>query len=370
LLNPRYIMIGGFLGAGKTTAILQIAQRLTAQNMRVGLITNDQSIGLVDTTMLTTHGYATEEISGGCFCCRFNSLVEAAQRLRADVRPDVFLAEPVGSCTDLVATVSYPLRQMYGDEFTVAPLSVLVDPVRAQRVLGLKRGKSFAPKVLYIYEKQLEEADIIVVNKTDLLDDEAKREVVATLAQRYPTAEVVAVSARTGNGMEAWMDAITSLAPANGNAMDVDYDTYADGEAMLGWVNISAELTGSLFDGNRFLAELVQTMGSALQQAAGGPVEIAHLKSTLVPSLGRDIAVANLVRGDTTCELSHELDESLDSGELIVNLRAEGDPQQLQQIALGVLQSVGGRFRLVETIKHAEAFRPGRPTPTHRLVQC
>ena len=79
--KARYIMIGGFLGAGKTTAVGKLAARLTAQGRRVGLITNDQGRNLVDTAMLRSQGFATEEIPGGCFCCRFNSLVEAAHRL-------------------------------------------------------------------------------------------------------------------------------------------------------------------------------------------------------------------------------------------------------------------------------------------------
>ena len=135
--KARYIMIGGFLGAGKTTSVARLAERLTSAGRRVGLITNDQGSELVDTAMLRSKGFATEEISGGCFCCRFNSLVDAANHLAADTRPEVFIAEPVGSCTDLVATVTYPLRRMYGEQYQIAPLSVLVDPVRARRVLGL-----------------------------------------------------------------------------------------------------------------------------------------------------------------------------------------------------------------------------------------
>ena len=76
--KARYIMIGGFLGAGKTTAVAKLAQRLTESGLKVGLITNDQGRELVDTQMLRAKGFATEEIPGGCFCCRFNSLVEAA----------------------------------------------------------------------------------------------------------------------------------------------------------------------------------------------------------------------------------------------------------------------------------------------------
>ena len=141
--KARYIMIGGFLGAGKTTSVSRLAKRLSGKGLRVGLITNDQGSELVDTAMLRSRGFATEEISGGCFCCRFNSLVEAADRLTSATAPEVFIAEPVGSCTDLVATVTYPLRRMYGDQFSVAPLSVVIDPVRALSVLGLETGAGF-----------------------------------------------------------------------------------------------------------------------------------------------------------------------------------------------------------------------------------
>ncbi len=123
----RYIMIGGFLGAGKTTAVARLAQHLTDHGTRVGLICNDQSSGLVDTTLLRSKGFPVEEITGGCFCCRFNSLLDAADSLTQSSRPDVFLAEPVGSCTDLVATVSYPLRRIYGDRFRVSRPARLLD---------------------------------------------------------------------------------------------------------------------------------------------------------------------------------------------------------------------------------------------------
>src|SRR5258705_12248102 len=200
--KARYVMIGGFLGAGKTTAVARLGKRLRDEALRVGLITNDQGNQLVDTATLASQGFAVEEIAGGCFCCRFNSLVDAANKLSAATRPDVFIAEPVGSCTDLVATVSYPLRRIYGDHFSIAPLSVLVDPVRARRVFDLESGARFSEKVRYIYRKQLEEADVIVVNKCDLLDPEQGRQLRQKLAGEFARAEIFEVSARQGDGLE------------------------------------------------------------------------------------------------------------------------------------------------------------------------
>ena len=366
--KARYIMVGGFLGAGKTTAILKAAQLLRDRGLRVGLITNDQSYGLVDTTMLSAHGFAVEEITGGCFCCKFNSLVEAAERLTAESTPDTFIAEPVGSCTDLKATVDYPLRRMYGADFQIAPLSVLVDPVRAMRILGLEQGRTFSPKVVYIYRKQLEEAEVIVVNKADLLPPARLDELRSALGREFPKARVHTMSARTGEGLAEWVDLVTAQSPRLAGAMEVDYDTYAEGEALLGWLNATAALeSAEPFDGNAMLAGLA---GSIQAQLRGHGAEVAHLKMTLTPAEdGGDIAVANLVRSDGRPELSHTLREPLEAGLLIVNLRAEADPEVLRREVSAALVKLGKLRPGVEAVvEHIECFRPGRPTPTHRLA--
>src|SRR5271170_5382577 len=97
----RFILIGGFLGAGKTTTMARLARHYMARGQRVGLVTNDQAQDLVDTNSLRAQGFATEEVAGACFCCRFDDLVRKVGQLQNGERPDVILAEPVGSCTDL-----------------------------------------------------------------------------------------------------------------------------------------------------------------------------------------------------------------------------------------------------------------------------
>ena len=365
--KARYVMLGGFLGAGKTTAVAKLAERLTQQGLRVGLITNDQGKELVDTAMLRSRGFATEEIPGGCFCCRFNSLVDAANKLTESTRPDVFIAEPVGSCTDLVATVTYPLRRMYGNQFLIAPLSVLVDPVRAQRVLGLADGGQFSEKVLYIYRKQLEEADLIVVNKREILDALQLDRLRLRLAEQFPRAKVLAVSARTGAGLDDWFNQITATEQVARVAMDVDYEVYAEGEALLGWLNATVILSNQKsFDGNQVIRDLANTMSRLLADAGA---EVAHLKMTLEPEdagLG-DLAVINLVRNDFVPELSQELSDWLDAGKLILNCRAEASPDVLHAALTQALTETGKQHpHLFLRLEHLEHFRPGKPQPTHR----
>jgi G3E family GTPase len=360
-------MIGGFLGAGKTTAVGKLAKRLSDQGLRVGLITNDQGRNLVDTTMLRSQGFATEEIPGGCFCCRFNSLVDATRRLTEQSRPEVFVGEPVGSCTDLVATVTYPLRRMYGENFTVAPVSVLVDPIRALRVFGLEKGGSFSEKVVYIYNKQLEEADLIVISKCDLLDEKRLHSLRAAVAARFPRKEILAVSARDGTNMDEWFGRITSEEQPRGRAMEVDYTVYADGEALLGWLNCTVQLAArKSFDGDAFLSDLAIEVQKRLRAAKA---EIAHLKMTLSPDAGLgEIGVVNLVRNDFVPELSMRLEEPIESGQLIINLRAEAAPDVLGTAVRDGLAAAAGKLATLKaTVDHLEHFRPGKPIPTHRF---
>src|SRR5262245_29408102 len=154
----RFLLVGGFLGAGKTTAMGRLARHYQGQGLNVGLVTNDQAEDLVDTRSLKAQGFPVEEVAGACFCCRFDELVDKVGKLGSN-RPDVIIAEPVGSCTDLVATVVQPLRDIYEDRFRVGPFGVLFKPSHGLRILRGDGKTGFSPKAAYIFRKQLEEAD-------------------------------------------------------------------------------------------------------------------------------------------------------------------------------------------------------------------
>ncbi len=245
--TTRLILAGGFLGAGKTTLLWNIAQKLMRKGLRVGLITNDQAPELVDSALLSMNDLQVAEVSGSCFCCNFNGFTDAIKKIRSEVAADIIIAEPVGSCTDLSATIIQPLKQYWNREVTVSPLSVLADPFRLNSVLEGKNG-GLHPDAAYIYHKQLEESDIILINKTDLLSDEELGKLIRHTAEAYPSAKIYPVSALSGKGLDEWLQEVTTSKNSGKRLIDVDYDIYANGEAVLGWLNGTIILDYHRFD--------------------------------------------------------------------------------------------------------------------------
>ena len=358
----RLYVVGGFLGAGKTTALVRLANDFMAAERRVGLITNDQADNLVDTGSARAAGLRVEEVAGACFCCKFDDLAAAAERIRAEERPDVILGEPVGSCTDLSATVVAPFERLYGDRYTVAPYSVLVDPERVRQIL-LERGfGGFSAKVAYIFAKQLEEAEIICLNKVDTLADDERDRLCEALRAEFPRARVIAIAGRTGAGFDAWRTLLEEDGAANRNIVEIDYDTYAEGEAELGWLNMDLALdAGAPFDSDALARDLVDSLVDALAQ---GGHEIAHLKTLIETEQGS--SVANSVSGTSRGSVSRAASGPATTGRLVLNARVHVDPARLAALATETIGTVLPRAGVAWQVRETTHFRPGRPVPTHR----
>ncbi|MCP4511526.1 MAG: cobalamin biosynthesis protein P47K, partial [Fuerstiella sp.] len=194
----RYIMIGGFLGAGKTTTLARLAKSYMDQGLNVGIVTNDQADDLVDTNMLRSLGFDVGEVAGACFCCNFDELMSTVQQISQQKRPDIILAEPVGSCTDLVATVIQPIKKLFDADFVIAPYAVILKPSHGRRVLRNEAGTGFSPKAAYILKKQIEEADLVLVNRADELTDTQSEELASLIHRQVPDRPVLKISAKTG----------------------------------------------------------------------------------------------------------------------------------------------------------------------------
>lgn len=343
------------MGAGKTTALRALAQSLTASGLAVGFVTNDQTTDLVDTRTLGRLQLPIAEVAGGCFCCRFDDLITSAERVMEN-GPDVLLCEPVGSCTDMAATVLAPLRRYYSETFSLAPFTVLVDPDRIEEMASLPES------VRYIFEKQLEEADTILLSKSDTLTAAE----VATLSERLARLwgkPVLPLSGLRGDGIEQWRDLLLTETSAIHSLGEIDYDLYAEGEEVLGWLNATATVTGSpLFEAKAFLTKVMVRLQEDCQSEQAS---IAHLKASL--SSGETWLRTNLTQTNGPVALEASGPDTLHEATLVVNARIGIDPECLRVLveeAIARAAEVAGAEAELLTM---QSFRPGYPTPPYRI---
>ena len=332
--KTRLVLVGGFLGVGKTTLLLQAAAHLTRQGLRVGLVTNDQGRDLVDTALVQQHELPVQEVAGGCFCCRFPDLLEAVRRLRSAVQPDVVLAEPVGSCTDLMATVLRPILRHHANEFDIAPLTILLDP---QRDLG-----HFPSTVTYLFRQQLLEAEIIALNKCDLLDSRSIHEKIDILKQAYPDAQIIGLSAHRGDGVAQWIGQTSAESSRGSQMLDVDYALYADAEASLGWLNAKIALTGEpALSPSAWIEQIFDSLNRTFAQM---DMSVAHLKLHL-NARGVSFKASLTETGEQMIWDVRGDDGLTDQAEVILNARVNTTPEKLKTIVQQVIGDICQRHR-------------------------
>jgi len=363
----KLIFAGGFLGSGKTTALSAIARRLIQRGMRVGIVTNDQTENLVDTVivkqMLGELGVPVEEVVEGCFCCKFEELIDHMEKILIH-QPDALLGEPVGSCTDFVAAVANPIKIHYKDEFRFAPFSTMVDPHRVREFMLGETDTTFPEEVTYLFMKQLEESDLIVLNKIDLLEDDEIRRLTGILEKKFSGKKLMAVSAREGRGMDQWLEVLLSGRPgANTVLRQIDYDRYARAEAALGWLNSAIKVSASEgFDAGEFLKSLAETIRNAFQQKNAG---IGHLKF-VITSAGK-ATWANVTHLAVEPVISGEQLGNVLKGTLILNARVRLEPDELEKIVRKSLSRVFKEANIRYKIVELQCFSPAYPEPPYLI---
>ncbi|HXI25829.1 MAG TPA: GTP-binding protein [Pyrinomonadaceae bacterium] len=361
----RIACVGGFLGAGKTTALKAAVHELNRRNLRVGVITNDQGSEIIDTKVMQDLNVPTQEIAGGCFCCKFSDLVEKAEQILDQEHPDIILAEAVGSCTDLSATVYQPLRKYYGHRFDLAPLTILVEPHRIN-LLEQDGQTNFPDTVQYLFKKQLAEADLILLTKLDTVEPEKCADLKKELGE-ITGIPVLAVSAFTRAGISEWIDVLLTQEGAGQRILDINYDTYARAEAALGWLNATVEVTGANeFLPNEFAWALIRRFQDG---AIAAGMNIAHLK----------VLAATNTETDRIALTENEAKPQWSGGghftpardvSLTINARIHASPEDLSRLSLECLAAIAKQFQVETELGHIESFSPLPPKPEYRMAQA
>jgi G3E family GTPase len=364
-MRATFCPVSGFLGAGKTTTLLAAARSLRERGHRPAIVTNDQGRDLVDTRLARTVTDDVAEVLDGCFCCRFDELADVVTTL-VDGGADVVLAEAVGSCTDLRATVVRPLRAHHGAALRVAPLVTVVDPLR-YRSFARSWAAGSDTDAGHLYAHQLAEADVLAVNKIDLAGP-GLGAMVADLRRRVgPGVRIVRYSARSGDVGEL-VDLLLGGSAPDRPDVSLDYDRYAAAEAELAWLNHSVFVAGLFHP-----ATWADTALAALSSwAAGDGVLVGHAKVTLSatdPAGSAGLAKVSLTGAGETPSLDLPGPAVADSGRAVFNLRVACPPADLDRACV---DAIAAADRACGTSSSSDrdpaAFRPAYPRPTHRMV--
>jgi len=278
--------------------------------------------------------------------------------------PDVLMGEPVGSCTDFVAAVANPIKIGYREAFRFAPFSVMVDPDRVRELLLGETGTSFPEEVAYLFQKQMEEADIIALNKVDLLSKQETERLLKAVGEKFPDKIVRAVSAKEGGGMDEWLEELLSGKPgANTVLRQIDYDRYATAEAVLGWLNAAVKIRASEpLVASEFAHTLAVKLREAFKDRAG---EIGHLKFAITS--GGKVLWGNVTRLAAEPSISGEEMGKLSRGTLILNARVRLEPEELENIVRNTLSKVCEEAHVEFEIEDLQCFSPAYPEPPYLM---
>lgn len=358
----KLAVIGGFLGAGKTTIILNLAKKLIGEGKSIGIVTNDQGRDLVDTNFLKSAGFPVMEVAGGCFCCNFDEFTNKVNTLAKEQMPDIILAEPVGSCTDLVATIFRPFQLKQANSFSLSPLCVVVDPKRVRRLMMSEGNAGFQNEINYLFTKQVEEADVIVINKIDRYDAADIEQVAKFLGEKFKGAVITKVSAKNSENLSGILPVILGEEAQDKPMMNLDYDAYGLAEDFLGWFNGTATISSDKeLDYKPFIDDFMLKIRNDIKKQQK---EIAHLKVYMITSGGFIKASVTSVEEETDFSVDNLTKAA--SASFVINARINIKPEVLDPIIEQAFKNAIEKYNLQYTDYKTDCFKPGRPDPKAR----
>lgn len=196
------LVVGGFLGSGKTTTIINTGKCLVDKGYKVAIIVNEIGEIGIDGDVIRKYGFDTKEITNGCICCTLKTgLRSTVITLYNSYNPDILIIEPTGIAFPNVIKREIELMDL-GEGAEIAPLVTIIDGSRFKHLL--KEMKHFSTR-------QIEDAEILAINKTDLMDEMQIPIVEESVKQLNKKAKIIQISAN--NSDEKFYDFIDMLLP-------------------------------------------------------------------------------------------------------------------------------------------------------------
>ncbi len=359
MTSTRMLVLGGYLGAGKTTLAINLAKSLkAAHDKNTAIITNDQGDVLVDTEYSKGSGFDTREIMGGCFCTNFDTFVLNARNLVSTGKPDVIIAEPIGSSTNIMSTVVSPMRSLYPDEFSVAPFCVVVDCVRALDILSEKENRD-VDTVDLIPAHQIRDAEVIILSKTDLVGKDTISSIREEIGKILPEARIIETSSTDLRNIEEIMKIIMSDEISSKAPVAEDNRGFAFEKAKLGWYSGTYDVspTGDL-DMYSLATDLMKAVATEY-----GAKSIVHVKVMLESP--EAACKMSLVQENMQVDGIFGSRYMKDKGRLVLNARVISPPKKLEEVMRDIITKACEKYPMEVTKENEKCFMPKPESPSH-----
>ena len=350
----KFAVFSGFLGSGKTTAMMALTKFYSERFGRAAMISNDlgEGVMLADHRLAELSGCNSRQITGECICFCHDVL---AQDLNAfyDEGCELVISDIPGFGVGALEHVYHGLTEDHPGQFELAPFTVLTEP---HNVMNLRRGE--AGEMGFILDAQLREAELIVLNKIDLIDDDEREEESSWLRLQYPEAKVLTISALTGENLDT-----LCLALKNGKASlrrpDIDYEAddlqNAMGSLSEYFLQYRALVCCNDFNGSTYLTDLAWEISCALRSSGH---ELPHFK-LLAWSPEGDFGKADIIGTDRPVELAHRFEKPCTDLAVILNASAVCHDVTFDAMVWEAVKSVSEKYQLEITVFRKDRFGLG-----------
>lgn len=350
----RFAVVSGFLGSGKTSLMMALTQYYSGRYGKAAMISNDlgEGVTLADHKLAQLEGCRAAQITDECICFCRDVLTERLRVFYAE-GCELVVSDIPGFGVGAQEHVYHGLAENCPGQFSLAPFTVLIEP---RNLTLLRDGK--AGDMGFILDAQLREADLIVLSKCDLLSEKERGAGLVWLAAHYPRTKQLAVSAKTGEGLEALSRALRE-GHASLRHPDIDYDgddlQGAMGRVSEYYLQYRALVCCDDFDGSAYLLDLAEETRRAVR-AAG--CEVPHMKLLAWGPEG-DYGKADILGVDRPVELPHRFARPCTDLAVLLNAGAVCPDETLNRLIGEAVKTVSDRYQLELTIFKKDHFGLG-----------
>jgi G3E family GTPase len=350
----KFAVFSGFLGSGKTTTMMALTRYHTAHHGKAAMISNDlgKGVTLADDRLARLSGVNASQITDECICFCHDVLTK---RLNAyfDEGCELVISDIPGFGVGALEHVYHGLSRDYPGQFELAPFTVLIES-RHAALLRAGEGGDMAT-ILYA---QLMEADLIVLNKCDLLDSAELEADMQWLKEQFPQADILAISAVTGEGLEALSQALTQGTASMRHPV-IDYEDADLGKAMDSlteyYLEYAAHVCCNDFDGTAYLSDIAHAVQAELQ---AGEHEIPHMKLLAWEPEG-DFGKVDLLGIDRPVEVTRRFERRCTDIAVVLNANAACPAAVLDEVIWDAVRTNSRLYQLDLTVFRKECFNLG-----------